>query len=280
MPAGSRMASRRPSGLQLRAIGRISVFRRTTVHAAVGAEIRTPPGKGEGELVARSARPPGGRDGDRLRREPVSTAAVPADDVERTAREIGHAAAGRHAALDRPARQRDRPRRAERASAAWPSATWTATSPAAGGEHGVRAVRREIAVARRAERADAAARIEGVGDAAPEREHDSRVHLHRRAAARDPGVASCRADGRRRRLRPRPAARPGRARPGAECCSRRRGAGARSRKAASTRRRPRSPASISPGASKPRKRAVSSRSFVFTPRPPRRARRVRGAGAS
>ena len=107
----------------------------------------------------------------------MGAAAVAADDVERAAGKVGDAAAGRHGGLDRPARQRDRAGRRD-APANLPVGDVHGDEARARRQHGVGAVRREIAVARGPERAHAAARADRVGDAAPEREDDAARQLH------------------------------------------------------------------------------------------------------
>ena len=227
----------------------------------------------------RRARPPGGRDGERVRRHAVRAATVAADDVERAAGEIGDAAAGRHRALDRPARQRDGAGAPGTRQRTWPSATCTATRPEPDASTAFVPCG-EIAVARGAERAHAPAGVDRVGDAAPECEHDAVFELDRRERR---AIAARRVVAQVRRDRDRTGRREGGQQRPDDPRESRAAAGARGR----ARRRPRArgdararPASISPGASKPLRRAVSSCSCAFTPRPPRRARRARAADAS
>ncbi len=66
----------------------------------------------------------------------------------------------------------------------WPSATFTATRTEPEASTALRAVRREVAVARGPERADAPARVDGRSDAAPERQHDAVLELRAEGRAR------------------------------------------------------------------------------------------------
>ena len=120
---------------------------------------------------------PGRRNRERVRRNEVCAAAVTADGVERPAREIRHPAAGRHGALERPAREGDG------AGCGHPPAHLTVGDAhrderGARGEHGIARVRREVAIAGGAQGAYPAVRVDGRGDPAPEHEHHAVLHLH------------------------------------------------------------------------------------------------------
>ena len=272
-------ASTRPSARQLSASGRRAVGTRAPAARPSVLRMRTPPGTANASSCVAPRGRHAGATASACARHPAGAAAVSADDVERAAGEVGDAAARRHGALERPARQRDRPGRGH-APAHLAVGDVDREEARARGDDGVRAVRREIAVGGLAERAHAAARVDGVGDAAPEREDDAVRRARRARTARAIRATSCRAGVRRRRPRPPPAAPPARARraaataaaAGARACARRTPrarAAARARRPRS-RRAPRSSC----------RRAVSICSFTFMPRPSPPARRVPGAGAS